>query len=253
MPKYKLTIEYDGTGFAGWQRQVEDPSIQASLIAAVKKFCGETVDVVGAGRTDAGVHATAQVAHIELSKEHDPFRIMQGLNFHLMSEETAPPTTNQITVVNAEAVEDNFHARFSATSRSYVYRIMNRRARLGLDIGRAWHVAEVLDVETMQEAANLLIGDHDFSSFRDSQCQAKSPVKTMEKLQVQRNGNEIRIYAHARSFLHHQVRIITGTLVLVGKGKWQVSDVQKALDAKERKAAGITAPPEGLYLIGVGY
>jgi tRNA pseudouridine38-40 synthase len=248
MPRYKLTIEYDGAPYIGWQKQIDAPSVQQNLADAVFKFCGEAIDVIGAGRTDAGVHATAQVAHIELSAAHDPFRIMQAINFHLFNTEN-----NRISVIKAEAAADDFHARFSATRRHYLYRIVNRRARLALDAGRAWHVIEPLDVQAMQAAAALLAGTHDFSSFRDTQCQAKSPVKTLEKLQVERRGGEIWITASARSFLHHQMRIMTGSLALVGKGKWTLKDMQTALDARDRKKGGPTAPPDGLYLTGVEY
>jgi tRNA pseudouridine38-40 synthase len=248
MPRYKLTIEYDGAPYIGWQKQIDAPSVQQNLADAVFKFCGEAIDVIGAGRTDAGVHATAQVAHIELSAAHDPFRIMQAINFHLFNTEN-----NRISVIKAEAAADDFHARFSATRRHYLYRIVNRRARLALDAGRAWHVIEPLDVQAMQAAAALLAGTHDFSSFRDTQCQAKSPVKTLEKLQVERRGGEIWITASARSFLHHQMRIMTGSLALVGKGKWTLKDMQTALDARDRKKGGPTAPPDGLYLPGVEY
>lgn len=254
--RYKLTIEYDGTPYAGWQIQTDRMSVQEALQIAAQKFCGEAAEVVGAGRTDAGVHATAQVAHIDLPKEMPPFRVMQGINYYLFNEEqdTQPnKDTNRIAVIAAEAVSNDFHARFSATKRRYLYRIINRRARLGLEHGRAWNVVEPLDEQKMQEAANLLIGHHDFSSFRDTQCQAKSPIKTLEELKIIRLGNEIHITTSGRSFLHHQVRIMTGTLALVGKGRWKVADVQKALDAKTRSAAGLTAPAAGLYLIGVDY
>lgn len=254
MPRYKLTLEYDGTGYAGWQKQPDCPSIQEAVESALFKFCGEHVEVCGAGRTDAGVHATAQVAHIELGKEWDPYRVMQGINFHLFGgEEETRVATNSIAITKAELVPGDFHARFSATRRYYVYRIINRRARLGLDANRAWHVAETLDCEAMQQAANMLLGSHDFTSFRDAQCQAKSPVKTLDYVDIKRFGDEIRISTHARSFLHHQVRIMTGTLTLVGKGKWNPIDVKKALDAKNRASAGPTAPPDGLYLVGVSY
>lgn len=251
MPRYKLTLEYNGEGYAGWQKQPDRPSIQESIEAALAKFCGEQVEVVGAGRTDAGVHATNQVAHIDLMKEWDPYNVMQGINFHLFGE--VEPSTNRIAITKAEKVADDFHARFSATRRYYIYRIVNRRARLGLDYGRAWMVSEPLNVDAMQEAANYLLGHHDFTSFRDSACQAKSPNKTLDYLDVKRYGEEIRVSTHARSFLHHQVRIMTGTLMLVGKGKWQPADVKKALEAKSRAAAGVTAPPDGLYLVGVSY
>ncbi len=258
MPRYKLIVEYDGTPYAGWQRQDDQPTVQGDLEKAAQLFCGQPTQIVGAGRTDAGVHATAQVAHLELANDMDPFRVMQGLNFHLFTHtdengKTTQRENNRISVIKAQKVDDAFHARFSATKRHYLYRIINRRARLSLEANRASHINEPLDIDLMQKAANILVGTHDFSSFRDTMCQAKSPIKTLEKLDVKRHGDEIRITTHARSFLHHQVRIMVGTLALVGKGRWSVDDVQKALDARDRKAGGTTAPPEGLYLTGVEY
>ncbi len=248
MPRYKLTLEYDGNGYAGWQRQNDLMSVQEALQIACFKFSGEEVNIVGAGRTDAGVHATAQVAHIDLQKPLDAFRVMQGINFYLEIGHK-----NRIAIIDAEEVTEEFHARFSAKARHYRYRIINRRSRLGLEHGRAWHVVKPLDIEKMQQAAAMLVGHHDFTSFRDSQCQSKSPVKTLEKLDIAQHGEEIIIITSARSFLHHQVRIMTGTLALVGKGRWQPQDVQAALDAKDRAKAGVTAPPDGLYLVGVDY
>ncbi|MDX2113199.1 MAG: tRNA pseudouridine(38-40) synthase TruA [Alphaproteobacteria bacterium] len=268
MPRYKLTIEYDGSGYAGWQKQPNRPSIQEAIETALGKFCGEAAEVCGAGRTDAGVHATGQVAHIDLSKAFEPYKVMQGINFYLFGNDVIPSEAeeslrpldyargdnkNKIAITSAEIVADDFHARFSATRRFYVYRIINRRARLGLDSGRAWQVPEPLDVEAMQQAAKHLLGHHDFTSFRDSECQAKSPMKTLDSLEIKRYGDEIRITTHARSFLHHQVRIMVGTLAQVGKGRWSEQNMQRALEAKDRSAAGPTAPPEGLYLVGVGY
>lgn len=258
MPRYKLTIEYDGTPYAGWQKQDDQPTVQGELQKAALLFCGENLNIVGAGRTDAGVHATAQVAHIDLPREMDPFRVMQGLNYYLFSSVDAngkvtSKENNRISVTKAQAVPDDFHARFSATRRHYLFRIINRSSRLALESNRVWLVNEKLDVAAMQKAANILVGHHDFSSFRDTMCQAKSPEKTLEKLEVTRHGEEIRIITCGRSFLHHQVRIMVGTLALVGKGRWTVPDVQKALDARDRKAGGPTCPPEGLYLTGVEY
>lgn len=266
MPRYKLTIEYFGAPYSGWQKQPDLPSVQGALEDAVKKFCGVETEVAGAGRTDAGVHATKQVAHIDLAKDHDPFTVMQGINYYLFNSPHPNPLPqageegkagsdegNRIAVIDAEKVSDEFHARFSALKRHYLYRIINRRSRLGIEAGRAWHIIEPLDVDAMQKAANLLLGNHDFTSFRDSECQAKSPVKTLEQLDIKRYGEEIRVTTSARSFLHHQVRIMVGTLALVGKGRWQIQDVQKALDAKTRSAAGPTAPPDGLYLVGIDY
>ena len=245
MPRYKLTIEYDGTGLVGWQRQPAGISVQASLEEAVAKFCGERVTVHGAGRTDAGVHALAQVAHLDLAREHDPETIRGALNYHLRP---AP-----ISVLAAEPVAADFDARRSAIGRVYRYRILNRRPPPMLDRMRVWHVSPPLDVAAMQEGARRLVGKHDFSTFRDSLCQAKSPVKTLDALEVSRAGEEIHIEARARSFLHHQVRNMAGTLKLVGLGQWSPDDVARALDAKDRRAGGPTAPAAGLYLVAVTY
>lgn len=245
MPRYKLTLEYDGTGLVGWQRQPVGISIQASLENAVAKFCGERVTVHGAGRTDAGVHALAQVAHLDLAREHDLDTIRGALNYHLR------PTPVSVLIV--EPVADDFDARRSAIGRVYRYRILNRRPPPMLDRMRVWHVSPPLDLAAMQEGARHLIGRHDFSTFRDSLCQAKSPVKTLDALDVSRYGEEIQIEARARSFLHHQVRNMTGTLKLVGLGQWMPHDVARALEAKDRRAGGPTAPAEGLYLAEVVY
>jgi len=254
MARYKLTIEYDGLPYSGWQRQSDTPSVQEALMNAVALFCGARVAVVGAGRTDAKVHATAQVAHIDINMDIDGFKVMQGLNFYLFNpppESTYPE--NKIAILDVKKVPDDFHARFSATRRHYLYRIINRRQRLALEAGRAWQVIEELDEKAMAEAAKVLVGHHDFTSFRDTRCQSKSPEKTLELLSVTRRGGEIHICASARSFLHHQVRNMVGTLSLVGKGKWSVSDVKNALEARDRRAGGPTCPPEGLYLTGVDY
>lgn len=258
MPRYKLTIEYDGTPYAGWQKQTDQPSVQGSIIAALKKFSGEEIDVVGAGRTDAGVHATAQIAHIDLPKEYDDFKVMQGINYYLFNnvDDNGLATQNdgnRVAILQCERVSDEFNARFSAQKRHYLYRIINRRARLGIEANRAWHVVEPLDLIKMQEAAKHLVGHHDFNSFRDTQCQSKSSIKTMEQLDIKRYGEEVRFFVSARSFLHHQVRIMVGTLALVGKGRWTPDDVLDAREAKDRKAAGTTAPAEGLYLVKVDY
>ena len=245
MTRYKLTLEYDGRGFVGWQRQDNGPSVQAALEAAVKRFCGERVTAHAAGRTDAGVHALAQVAHIDLDKETGADTLRDALNFHLKPAAVA--------VLAAEAVADDFHARFSATERAYRYRIVNRRAPLALDRGRAWFVPVPLDAAAMGEAARALLGKHDFTSFRASGCQAKSPVKTLDALEVSRDGDEIRIEARARSFLHHQVRNMAGSLRLAGEGKWTRADMERALAARDRRAAGPTAPADGLYLVAVRY
>ena len=245
MTRWKLTIEYHGAGFVGWQRQDNGPSVQAALEAAVLGFCGETVTAQGAGRTDAGVHALGQVAHIDLARPADADTLRDALNAHLKPAAVA--------VLAAEIVDDDFHARFSAVARAYRYRIVNRRARLALDRGRAWFVPQPLDAAAMHDAAQALIGHHDFTSFRASQCQATSPVKTLDLLDVSREGQELRIEARARSFLHHQVRNMVGTLKLVGEGKWTRAEVARALAARDRSAAGPTAPADGLYLVAVRY
>jgi len=243
--RYRVTLEYDGTGFVGWQRQENGPSIQAALEDAIAGFCGERVIVHGAGRTDAGVHALGQVAHFDVEKDTDAQTVREALNAHLRP---AP-----IAVLDAAEADPDFHARFDATERRYLYRILNRRAPPTLDRGRAWHVAVPLDAEAMHDAAQVLVGKHDFSSFRAAECQAKSPVKTLDEIAVARAGDEVQVTARARSFLHHQVRNFTGTLKLVGEGKWRRADVEAALAARDRSAAGPTAPAEGLYLVGVRY
>jgi len=243
--RWKLTAEYDGTGLVGWQRQDNGPSVQEALETAIHRFCGETVTVHGAGRTDAGVHALGQVAHADIAKDADADTVRDALNAHLRP---AP-----IAVLRAEAVDEDFHARFSATGRAYLYRIVNRRPPLTLDAGRAWQVAPPLDAAAMHDAAQALIGRHDFTSFRASLCQAKSPVKTLSALDVSRDGETVLIRVRARSFLHHQVRNIAGTLMLVGIGKWDRADVAAALAARDRAAAGQTAPAHGLYLTQVFY
>jgi tRNA pseudouridine38-40 synthase len=245
VPRYKLTIEYCGAGFVGWQRQANGLSIQEALEIAIERFCGERVTVFGAGRTDAGVHALAQVAHIDLGREADPDEIRGAVNYHLRP--------HAISVLQVEPVGRDFDARLSATGRHYLYRILNRRASPALDRGRVWHVAPPLDGAAMQQGAAHLIGHHDFSTFRDSLCQARSPVKTLDALEVSRAGEEIRITARARSFLHHQVRNMVGTLKLVGLGRWRPDDVLRALAARDRRAGGPTAPAEGLVLVAVRY
>jgi tRNA pseudouridine38-40 synthase len=245
VPRYKLTIEYDGTGLVGWQRQPNGHSVQEALETAIEKFCGEKVTVHGAGRTDAGVHALAQVAHIDLAREHADDTIRGALNHYLR------PAT--ISVLRAEPVADDFDARRSAIERVYRYRILNRRPPPMLDRMRVWHVAPSLDPEAMQAGARHLLGRHDFSTFRDSLCQAKSPIRTLDMLDVTRAGEEIHIEARARSFLHHQVRNMAGTLKLVGLGQWSPDDVAAALATRDRRAGGPTAPADGLYLVAVNY
>lgn len=243
--RYKLTIEYDGGAYVGWQRQDNGPSIQAALEAAIHAFSGETVQVWGAGRTDAGVHALGQVAHIDLAKATTARVVREAVNHHLKPQ--------RIAVLTVEEAAPNFHARLAAKSRLYRYRIVNRRAPLAIDQGRAWHVQVALDSDAMHDAAQVLVGRHDFSTFRASLCQAKSPVKTLDQLDARRLGEEIEVTARARSFLHHQVRNMVGTLALVGRGKWSKADVAKALAAADRTKGGPTAPPDGLYLVEVRY
>lgn len=245
MTRWRITIEYDGGPFVGWQRQENGPSVQAALEEAIQAFSGEDVLVEGAGRTDSGVHALAQVAHFDLARETDPDTVRDAVNFHLKPRPVA--------VLAAETAAPDFHARFSAQGRDYLYRIVNRRAPLALEAGRAWRVPVPLDADAMHVAAQALVGRHDFTSFRAAQCQAASPVKTLDALAVRRDGEAITIAAAARSFLHNQVRIITGTLRLAGEGKWSRKDVEAALAARDRAAAGPTAPPDGLYLAAVRY
>jgi tRNA pseudouridine38-40 synthase len=245
MPRYRLTIEYCGAGFVGWQRQANGLSIQEALEIAIHRFCGETARVFGAGRTDAGVHALAQVAHVDLVRAADPDEMRGAVNYHLRP--------HPISILRVEPAAPDFDARLSATGRHYLYRMLNRRAPPALERGRVWHVAPSLDLAAMQEGARHLVGHHDFSTFRDSLCQAKSPVKTLDALDVTRAGEEIHIAARARSFLHHQVRNMAGTLKLVGLGRWQPEDVARALAARDRRAGGPTAPAEGLVLVAVRY
>jgi tRNA pseudouridine38-40 synthase len=245
MPRYKLIIEYDGGPYQGWQRLGSAPSVQGALEDAVQKLCGAHADVVGAGRTDSGVHALAQVAHVDLPKSYDVSAVRDALNAHLRP--------NPIAVIDAEEAEPDFHARFDAVKRRYWYRIINRRADLALDRGKAWRVVRPLDAEMMDAAAQALVGDHDFTTFRDSACQAKSPQKTLDEIRVVRAGDEVHIHVEARSFLHRQVRSMTGTLVEVGLGKQPVGWVAHALAAKDRAACGPVAPPDGLYLVSAGY
>lgn len=245
MPRYRLLVEYDGTPFNGWQRQDKGLSVQGVLEKAVEKLCGAPCTINAAGRTDAGVHATGQVAHVDLPRDYPADTVRDALNYHMKPRPVA--------VVAAELVGDDFHARFSAIGRAYLYRIVNRRAPLALDQNRAWWVPVALDADSMAEGARRLLGHHDFTTFRASECQAKSPMKTLDVLDVTRVGEEIRIVAEARSFLHHQVRNMVGTLKLVGEGKWSPDDMSRALAARDRTKGGPTAPAAGLVLTGVSY
>jgi tRNA pseudouridine38-40 synthase len=245
MPRFKLTIEYDGAPFVGWQRQDNGPSVQAALEDAVRGYCQVNTIVHGAGRTDAGVHALGQVAHVDIPRDDDARVVVNALNAHLRP--------HPIAVLAAEKVGEEFHARFSALERAYEYRILNRPARPALDAGRVWWVGPALDAQAMHAAAQGLLGHHDFTSFRAAECQADSALKTLDQLDVARHADTIVVTARARSFLHHQVRNMVGTLKLVGEGKWTARDVAQALAARNRAAAGPTAPPEGLYLTRVRY
>ena len=245
MPRYRITIEYDGTPFSGWQVQDGLQTVQGALTAAIAKFSGETVSVRGAGRTDAGVHALGQVAHIDLERTWDPFRIREAVNFHLRP---AP-----VMVIDCATAAPDFNARFSATGRHYLYRILPRRAPPALDRNRVWWLPVELDAEAMHEGAQRLVGRHDFTTFRATACQAKSAMKTLDRLDVTAEAGEIRIRASARSFLHHQVRSMAGSLRLVGEHKWTPDDLGRALADCDRTACGPVAPSSGLYLVGVDY
>jgi tRNA pseudouridine38-40 synthase len=245
MPRYKLRIEYDGTPFVGWQIQDVGSSVQGVLAQAIEKFCGERVKVRGAGRTDAGVHALGQVADVDLAKDWDEDTVRDAITAHLRPQPVA--------VLSAEKVPESFDARFSAVKRHYLYRIINRRADLAIERNRAWRLPRLLHHETMHDAAQRLVGKHDFTTFRHIACQAKSPVKTLDQLDVMRAGEELRIVASARSFLHTQVRSMVGALVAVGDGRWRVDDLAAALAACDRSACAPVAPPDGLYLVQVDY
>jgi tRNA pseudouridine38-40 synthase len=245
MPRYKLTIEYDGAGLVGWQRQANGPSVQAAIETALTAITGTEIRIRGAGRTDAGVHALGQVAHADLARDWRSDVLRDALNAHLRP--------SRIAIVKAEPVPDTFDARFSAIRRRYLYRIINRRSPLALEAGRAWLVKRKLDAAAMQAAAQVLVGRHDFSTFRDAECQAASPVRTLERLDVVRQDEIIEIHASARSFLHHQVRSMVGSLEHVGASKWSREDLKAALDSRDRSRCGVVAPAAGLYFLAVDY
>ena len=245
MTRWRLTVEFDGTPFMGWQRQDHGPSVQQALEEAAERMTGERAGFIAAGRTDAGVHALAMSAHVDLVKTLTAHRLREGLNALLRP--------HPIAVMEAQEVADDWHARFSCTGRRYLYRILNRRAPPALDANRVWHIAQQLDVSAMQEGAAHLVGRHDFTTFRSAHCQSESPVKTLDRLEVDVAGDEVRIRAAARSFLHHQVRSMVGCLALVGRGQWSPDDMKGALDAKDRAALGLNAPPHGLYFVEAIY
>jgi tRNA pseudouridine38-40 synthase len=245
MPRYRLDLEYDGGPYKGFQAQADLPTIQGSIERAVRAFSGESLRLQAAGRTDTGVHALHQVVHIDLERDWKPEVVRDALNAHLVPE--------PIAILSASLAPDDFHARFSAKGRRYLYRIMNRMAPPTVEKGRVWHVKKPLDVAAMHAAAQRLVGHHDFTTFRDVDCQAKTPVKTLDLAEVSREGDEVRVGFSARSFLHRQVRSMTGTLAEVGAGRWSVEDLQAALETRDRAACGPVAPAEGLYLAGVDY
>jgi tRNA pseudouridine38-40 synthase len=245
MPRYRLLIEYDGRPYHGLQAQGDLPSVQASVERAVMGFCGQALRLQAAGRTDAGVHATGQVVHIDLEKAWRPEVVRDALNAHLVAE--------PISVLETALAPEGWHARFSATRRRYLYRILDRRSPPALDRGRVWHVKKPLDAEAMHAAAQVLVGHHDFTTFRDLACQAKSPMKTLDVAAVRREGDQVLLDFASRSFLHRQVRSMTGSLAEVGLGRWSAEDLKSALDARDRKACGPVAPAEGLYLTAVEY
>ncbi|CAG1009635.1 MAG: tRNA pseudouridine(38-40) synthase TruA [Rhizobiaceae bacterium] len=247
MPRYRLDIEYDGTAYAGWQRQAGQHSVQAAIEQAIFSFCGDTVSLRGAGRTDSGVHATGQVAHVDLARDWPADTVRDALNAHLGLAKEA------VAILAAAPVPPGFDARFTATGRHYLYRILNRRAPPALERNRVWWVPKPLDAAAMQRAAQELVGRHDFTTFRSAHCQAKSPVRTLDRLEVTRAGDTIEVRASARSFLHNQVRSMVGTLKRVGEGAWTAADVAAALAARDRAACAGLAPPQGLYLVKVDY
>ncbi len=245
MTRWRLTIEFDGGPFMGWQRQDHGPSVQQALEEAIHRMTGELIAVHAAGRTDAGVHALAMAAHVDIAKSLTEHRLREGIN--------ALVRPNPISVTAVQPVDGNWHARFSCIGRKYLYRILNRRAPPALDLGRVWHIAVPLDVEAMAEGAAMLVGRHDFTTFRSVHCQSDSPVKTLDRLDVKRVGEEIHIEAAARSFLHHQVRSMVGCLALVGRNQWQPNDIVRALETRDRAELGLNAPPQGLYFVEAAY
>lgn len=245
MTRFRLTVEYDGRAYMGWQRQAHGPSVQAAIEDAVAATVGAMSTVMAAGRTDAGVHALAMSAHVDIEREITPLRLAGALNAHLKG--------HAIAILGCAAVEPDWHARFSCTGRRYLYRIVNRRARLALDSGRAWRVWPRLDAEAMHAAAQSLTGRHDFTTFRSAHCQAESPVRTLDRLDVTQSGERIEVRAEARSFLHHQVRSMVGCLVLVGRGRWTGAQLTNALQARDRAALGLNAPPDGLFFVEALY
>ena len=243
--RYKIVVEYDGRPFMGWQRQAHGPTVQAAIEDAAQTICQEQITVHAAGRTDAGVHGLGMVAYLDVNRTITPFRLMEGLNARLRP---AP-----VAILSCEPVADDFHARFSCLARHYEYRIINRRPPLTLDAGKAWRIAAPLDADAMHAAAQALVGLHDFTTFRSVHCQSASPVKTLDRLDVIRSDDRIRIFASARSFLHHQVRSMVGCLTMVGEGKWSADDLKSALEARDRRALGFNAPPDGLYFLRADY
>ena len=245
MPRYRLTLEWDGRPFMGWQRQPHGPSVQAAVEKAIGKITGESVVVHTAGRTDAGVHARAMPVHVDIAKELTPFRLTEAINAVILPDPVA--------VMACSIVADDWHARYSCLGRVYDYLIINRRPPLTVESGLAWRVPAALDIEAMQDAARELIGLHDFTTFRSAHCQSASPVKTLDVLDVKRSGDRVMVRAEARSFLHHQVRSMVGCLAMVGRGQWSAADLRAALEARDRQALGFNAPPDGLYFVGARY
>jgi len=245
MPRYRFTIEYDGAAYNGFQAQKDQPTVQGALEAAIKAFSGQDVRIAAAGRTDTGVHATGQTCHVDLDKDWPARTVMNAMNAHMLDE--------RVSVLDCVPVSDEWHARFTANGRKYLYRILNRPGRPAIEQGHVWHVKKLLDAESMNAAAQYLLGQHDFTTFRDAQCQAQSPIKTMDIARVTRVGNEVHLVFEARSFLHRQVRSMTGSLAEVGLGRWTPEQFKAALDAADRTRCGAVAPSDGLYLTGVTY